>query len=147
MTHYLYTPATPNFGLSQVPDVDVINSSSAVVKWPKANDIPSGLEFYYYYVVWLQVAGQTERKVARIPQGADVDQLESNISGLASNTRYSVRVEPCRQLSWKQEGGRTTDVTPFKTRCVGTVTFYLFPFDYLLFVINNITHRNAPRTD
>ena len=104
-----------------MPDVDVINSSSAVVRWPKANDIPSGLEFYYYYVVWLQVAGQTERKVAHIPQGADVDQLESSISGLMSNTHYSVKVEPYRQHNWKHEGGTATDVIRFMTSCIGTV--------------------------
>ena len=118
---FLYSPAIPNFGISQVPDVDVINSSSAVVRWPKANDIPSGLESYYYYVVWLQVVGQAERKVAQIPQGADVDQLESRITGLVFNTHYSDRVEPYRRHNEKHEGGTPTDVTTFKTSCIGTV--------------------------
>ena len=123
MIHYLSSPAIPHFVISQMPDVDVITSSSAVVRWPKANDILSGSESYYYYVVWLQVAGQTERKVAHIPQAADVDQLESNISGLASNTRYSVRVEPYRRHNEKREEGRPTDVTSFETSYIDTVNF------------------------
>ena len=123
MIHYLYSPAIPNFGIYQEPDVDVINSSSAVVRWPKAIDIPSRLESYYYYVVWLQVVGQAERKVAQIPQGADVDQLESSISGLAFNTHYSVRVEPYRRHNEKTEGGTATDDATFKTSCIGTVKF------------------------
>ena len=104
-------------------EVNVVTSSSAVVRWPKANDIPSGLESYYYYVVWLQVAGQSVRKVAQIPQGDDVDQLESHISGLVCNTHYSVTVEPYRQQNEKREGGTPTDVNNFKTICIGTVQF------------------------
>ena len=116
--------------------MDVITSSSAVVRWSKANDIPSGLESYYYYVVWLQVAGQTERKVAQIPQGADMDQLKTNITGLVFNTHYSVRVEPYRQHNEKREGGMPTDVTSFKTSDIGTGKF-LFDYICLLSVINH----------
>ena len=121
MIHYLYSPAIPNFGIPQEPDVDVINSSSAVVRWPKANDIPSGLESYYYYVVWLHVDGQRSWRKADITQTADMDQLESHITGLVFNTHYSVKVDPYRRHNGKHEGGTATDVATFKTSCIGTV--------------------------
>ena len=80
-----------------MPQVDTINSSSAVMSWPKANDIPSGLEAYYYYVVWLQADGETWRNVTRIAQYADENQFGSQIAGLVFNTHYSVKVGPYRQ--------------------------------------------------
>ena len=123
MIHYLYSPATPNFGISQEPDVEDITSSSAVVRWPKANDIPSGLESYYYYVVWLHVDGQRSWRKPDITQSADMDHIESSISGLAFNTHYSVKVKPYRQHNGKHEGGKATDVATFKTSCIGTVKF------------------------
>ena len=115
-------PATPYFGTLQVPQVDTINSSSAVVSWPKANDILSGLEAHYYYVVWLLVDGETWRNVTRIAQYADGNQFQSHIAGLVFNTHYSVKVEPNRQHKETHEGGTATNVTKFKTSCIGKIS-------------------------
>ena len=125
--HNFIATAKPFFETSQVPQVDAITSSSAVVSWPKANDIPSGLEAHYYYVVWLQADGVTERNVAKIAQDADGNQLESPIAGLVFNTHYSVKIEPYRQHNETHEGGSTTNVATFKSSCIGTVvaTIYL----------------------
>ena len=105
-----------------MPQVDTINSSSAVVSWPKANDIPSGLEAYYYYIVWLLVDGETERNVTKIAQDADGNKLESPIAGLVFNTHYSVKVEPYRQHKDTHEGGTATNVATFKTSCIGKMS-------------------------
>ena len=102
-----------------MPQVDAITSSSAVVSWPKANDIPSGLEAYYYYVVWLQADGEKWRNVTRIAQYADRNQFESHIAGLVFNSHYSVTVEPNRQHKDTHEGGTATNVATFKTSCIG----------------------------
>ncbi|KAI0218665.1 hypothetical protein LSAT2_029625, partial [Lamellibrachia satsuma] len=108
----------PFFETSQKPQVDVITNSSAVVSWPKANDIPSGLEAHYYYVVWLQTDGETWRNVTQIVQDPDGNKLESPIAGLVFNTHYSVKVEPYRQHKETHEGGSTTNVATFKTSCI-----------------------------
>ena len=67
--------AKPFFNTSQKLQVDDITSSSAVVSWPKANDIPSGLEEHYYYIAWLRADGETERKVVQIAQDVDGNKL------------------------------------------------------------------------
>ncbi|KAI0231380.1 Receptor-type tyrosine-protein phosphatase mu, partial [Lamellibrachia satsuma] len=112
-----YIP-TPHFGTSQVPEVEGVNSSSAVVSWPKANDIPPSLEAHYYYVVWLQVDGATKRNVTQIVHHVGNDRFQSLIVGLVFNTHYSVKVEPYRQYQDKHEGGPATGVTSFKTSCI-----------------------------
>ncbi|KAI0230737.1 hypothetical protein LSAT2_018886 [Lamellibrachia satsuma] len=96
--------------------------SSAVVSWPKANGIPSGLEAHYYYVVWLQADGETEREVAQIVQDADGNKLGSPIPGLMFNTHYSVKIEPYRQHNETHEGGSTTNVATFKTSYIAPTT-------------------------
>ena len=105
-----------------MPQVDTITSSSAVVSWPKANYIPSGLEAYYYYVVWLQADGETWRNVTRIAQYADGNQFESHIAGLVFNTHYLVKVEPYRQHNETPEGGTATNITTFKSSCIGKMS-------------------------
>ena len=123
-----------------MPQVDAITSSSAVVSWPKANDIPSGLEVHYYYVVWLQAGGETERKVAQIAQDADGNKLESQIPGLMFNTHYSVKIEPYRQNSETHEGGSTTNVATFKTSCIGKLAVeYLCPSNRH-FLVNSVSN-------
>ena len=121
-----------------MPQVDAITSSSAVVSWPKANDIPPGLEAHYYYVVWLQADGVTERKVAQIVQDTDGNKLESPIPGLVFNTHYSVKIEPYRQNSETHEGGSTTNVATFKTSCIGKLAVeYLCPSNRI-FLVNSV---------
>ena len=123
-----------------MPQVDAITSSSAVVSWPKANDIPPGLEAYYYYVVWLQADGVTERKVAQIVQHANGNKLGSPIPGLMFNTHYSVKIEPYRQNSETHEGGSTTNVATFKTSCIGKLAVeYLCPSNRL-FLVNSVSN-------
>ena len=111
-----------------MPNVDVITSSSAVVSWPKANDIPPGLEAHYYYVVLLQADGETERKVAEISQDAGIDRFQSPIAGLVFNIHYSVKVELYRQHGKTYKGETATGIATFKTSCIGTisVTYMVF---------------------
>ena len=104
-----------------MPEVEGVNSSSAVVSWRKANDIPPGLEAHYYYIVWLQADGETWKKVAEISQDAGSDLFQSHIAELKFNTYYSVKVEPYRQHREKHEGGPATGVASFKTNCIGRV--------------------------
>ena len=118
-----FPPAIPHFGTSLKPNVDVITSSSAVVSWSKANDIPPGLEAHYYYIVWLQADGGTWKKVAKISQDAGSDRFQSQIAELKLNTYYSVKVEPYRQHLEKHEGGTATGVASLKTGCIGRVLY------------------------
>ena len=46
--------------------------------------------------------------------------MEAQIMGLTYNTNYSLRVEPYRELNGEREGGASTGVVAFKTRCIGT---------------------------
>ena len=119
--------AKPFFKTSQNPQIEVTNSSSAVVSWPKANDIPPGLEAHYYYVVWLQTDGETWRKVSQTAQDVNGNKLESSIPGLVFNTYYSVKIEPYREHNDIHEEGTATNVATFKSSCIGTVvaTIYL----------------------
>ena len=105
-----------------MPQVGTINSSSAVVSWPKANNIPSGLEVHYYYVVWLLVDGKKWRKVPQTAQDADGNKLESPIVGLVFNTHYSVKIEPYCQHKETPERGTATNVATFKTSCIGKMS-------------------------
>ena len=115
-------PAIPRFRTSEKPNVDAITSSSAVVSWSKATDIPPGLEAHYYYVAWLHIRGETKWKAAHTPHGVHNSRLESHITGLMFNTHHSVKVEPYRQQNKTHEAGNHTDETSFKTDCIGTVT-------------------------
>ena len=77
------------------------------VKWPKAKDISSGLETHYYYTVWLQGDGETHTSGSR--------RLESRVTGLKSNTLYTIKIFPYRQQNDVHESGKSTDEIWFKT--------------------------------
>ena len=87
--------------------------------WPKATNISAGLEGHYHYILWLQADGEREKNVTRVEQGAGEQRVEAGITGLTFNKKYSLRVEPYRELKGKREGGASTGVVTFKTRCSG----------------------------
>ena len=129
-----------------MPEVEGVNSSSAVVSWPKANNIPPGLEAHYYYVVWLQVDGATKRNVTQIVHHVGNYRFQSLIVGLVFNTHYSVKVEPYRQHQDKHEGGPATGVTSFKTSCIGRMsnTFKLIKHNHLQLQSSTSRQRQKP---
>ena len=100
------------------------------MSWPKANDIPSGLEAHYYYVVWLQAEGEKWKKIAEISQDVGSNRFQSPIAGLVFNTHYSVKVELYRQHGEKYKGETATGVATFKTSCIGTISV-----TYLVFLV------------
>ncbi|KAI0239349.1 hypothetical protein LSAT2_009927 [Lamellibrachia satsuma] len=108
----------PYFESSDKPEVDVISSSSMKVMWPKAKNIPSSLDTYYHYIVWLQADEKTYMHKTKQPQTSNTDRFESHIAGLQFNTHYSVKVEPYRQQNELREAGTSTGVTRFKTTCI-----------------------------
>ena len=114
-----FAPASPSFQSLEMPDVDDITSSSARVIWSKADNISTGLEGFYHYMLWLQADGEREKNVTRVEQGAGEQRMEARITGLTFNKKYSLRVEPYRELNGEREGGASTGVVTFKTRCIG----------------------------
>ena len=109
----------PRFQTSDTPDVDDITSSSARVTWSKATNIPTGIEVHYHYMLWLQADGEREKNVTRVEQGAGEQRMEARITGLTFNKKYSLRVEPYREHNGEREGGASTGVVTFKTKCTG----------------------------
>ena len=61
--------------------------------------------------------------MARVEQGAGEQRMEAQITELMSNTAYSLRVEPYRQLNGEREGGASTGVVRFKSKSSGIVCF------------------------
>ena len=92
-------PELPGFHSSVKPDVDDITSSSATVSWPRATNVSAGLEDHYHYLLWLQADGKREKNVTRVEQGAGEQRVEAQITGLTFNKKYSLRVEPYRELN------------------------------------------------
>lgn len=117
----LASSAVPHFQPSDQLELAKITSSTAVVRWRKATDIPPGLDSQYYYIVWLEAAGEVERNVARVPHTADTDWFEATVKPLVFNRRYSVSVKAYRQHKEERQGGARMDVTSFKTSCIGTI--------------------------
>ena len=109
----------PRFQTSDTPDVEGITSSSARVIWSKAMNIPTDLEGHYHYILWLQADGEREKNVTRVEQGAGEQRMEAQITGLTFNKKYSLRVEPYREHIGEREGGASTGVVTFKTKCTG----------------------------
>ena len=112
-------PVLPGFHSSIKPDVDDITSSNATVSWPKATSVSAGFEDHYHYLLWLQAEGKSEENVTRVDQVSSAQKMEARIIGLTYNTKYSLRVEPYRELNGEREGGASTGVVAFKTRCIG----------------------------
>ena len=113
-------PVLPGFHSSIKPDVDDITSSSATVSWPRATNVSAGFEDHYHYLLWLQADGKSEGNVALVDQFSSEQTMEAQIMGLTYNTNYSLRVEPYRELNGERDGGASTGVVAFKTRCIGT---------------------------
>lgn len=113
--------AIPQFMSSNKPKVDDIANSSVTVSWTEAENIPSGLEGHYFYLLWLQAEGEAEKIIKRVAQDPGNRQVNSRITGLQFNTKYSIRVKPYRQHNGEQVGGTATGVTRFKTSCIGTM--------------------------
>ncbi|KAI0222457.1 hypothetical protein LSAT2_026310 [Lamellibrachia satsuma] len=107
----------PGFHSSVKPHVDNVTTTSATVTWPKASNISTGLEGHYLYILWLQADGVSEQNTAVVGRGAGEQLIEARITGLKVNTNYSLRVQPYRQLNVEREGGMSTVVVKFKTRC------------------------------
>ena len=115
-------PDLPGFHSSVMPDVDNITSSSATVSWPRATNVSAAFEGHYHYLLWLQAEGEREKNVKRVEQGAGEQRMEVRITELTYNTNYSLRVEPYRELNGERQGGASTGVVTFKTRCIGMLT-------------------------
>ena len=114
-----FAPASPSFQSVEMPDVDDITSSSARVIWSKADNISTGLEGFYHYVLWLRADGEREKNVSRVEQGAGEQRMEARIIGLTFNKKYSLRVEPYREHNGDRERGASTGVVTFKTKYTG----------------------------
>ena len=88
-------------------------SSSVTVSWPKSDQVTTGLESYYRYVVEATTSGQQPVDV--------VKQLESDptavITGLQHNREYEIRVRVTdeRQTVKGAAGGPLK----VKTKCTG----------------------------
>ena len=108
-----------------MPDVDDITSSSARVIWSKADNISTGLGGFYHYMLWLQADGEREKNVTRVEQGAGEQRMEARVTGLTFNKKYSLRVEPYRELNGEREGGASTGVVTFKTKYAGILVHIL----------------------
>ncbi|KAK2150076.1 hypothetical protein NP493_2864g00000 [Ridgeia piscesae] len=98
----------PKFRSSVTPAINDVTSSNATVSWPRAADIPTDLEDYYHYMLWLQADGEREKNVTRVEQGAGEQRMEARITGLTFNVKYSLRLEPYRELNGEREGGAST---------------------------------------
>ena len=90
--------------------------------WSKASNISAGLEGHYHYGLWLQADGETDTYVKQVEQGAGEQRMEAEITGLTYNTKYSLYVKPYRELNREREGGASTGVVTFKTRCLGMLS-------------------------
>ena len=112
-------PAFPGFHSSVKPDVDDITGSSATVSWPRATNVSAGCEDHYHYLLWLQADAEREKNVKRVEQGAGEQPMEAGITGLTYNPTYSLRVEPYREHNGERQGGASTGVVTFNTRCLG----------------------------
>ena len=130
----LIDSARPRFPSSLKPDIADITNSSARLSWPKASNISAGLEGYYHYMLWLQADGEREKNVTRVEQGAGEQRMEARITGLTFNKKYSLRVEPYREHNGHLEGGASTGVVTFKTKCTGISAIFIY--NYVRF--NNI---------
>ena len=120
--YHIFLAAKPKFLPSVNPDINDITSSNATVSWPRATDIPTGLDDHYHYMLWLQADGEREKNVTQVGQGAGKQRMEAQITGLTFNKKYSLRVEPYRELNGKREGGASTGDVTFKTKCIGNYT-------------------------
>ena len=91
----------PYFESTDKLEVADVSRSSVTVRWPEAKDKSSGLEKHYYYIVWLQGDGETQTSGSR--------RLESRVTGLKSNTLYTIKIVPYRQQNDLHESikGRT----------------------------------------
>ena len=124
----LFPTGSPYYKTSDRPTVEDVTNSSVVVSWPKAKNIPTGLEIHYYYIVWLQTGEGTFINVSRVPQVTDLDRLQSRITGLTFNTNYSVKLEPYRKYNERRQSGTSIGVTRFKTSCKGIFNSILCTF-------------------
>ena len=139
-----FLAAKPKFRSPVTPNINDVTSSSATVSWPRATDLPTGLETHYHYMLWLQADGEREKNVTRVEQGAGEQRMEARITGLTFNKKYSLRVEPYRELKGEREGGASTGVVKFKTKCTGIMTnvyisvctkLHLCPIENLWYII------------
>ena len=88
-------------------------SSSVTVRWPKSDQVTTGLESYYRYVVEATTGGQDPVEV--------VKQLESDLTavipGLQHNREYEIRVRVTdERQTLKGTAGGPLKV---KTKCTG----------------------------
>ena len=118
-TIIICTSDIPGFDTSDTATVQNITSSSVTLSWPTPKNITTGLDSHYYYIVWLHSDGVIFNVISRVPQVSDLQRLQFEITGLASNTTYSVYVEPYRQQGAKHESGAALGVITFTTSRIG----------------------------
>ena len=93
------------------------------LRWPKAENVTIGLEAHYYYLLRLHAGDEREKTITRLARVTDNIFIETQITGLAFNTNYSVTVIPYRQHKEVRESGFGTIVNRFKTSCIGMTIF------------------------
>ena len=114
-----FDSAPPEFASSAKPVVAEVTGSSVKVSWPKAMKITPGVEAHYHYIVWIKSGTESEKNVSQVQQGTDREWMEVQITGLAFNTKYALRVEPYRVHNGKQDAGDSTGSVVFTTSGVG----------------------------
>ena len=67
------------------------------LRWPKAENVTIGFEAHYYYLIRLHAGGEREKTITRLARDTDNKLMETQITGLAFNTNYSITVIPYRQ--------------------------------------------------
>ncbi|KAK2172546.1 hypothetical protein NP493_950g01060 [Ridgeia piscesae] len=107
--------APPEFASSSKPVVADVTGSSIKVSWPKAMKITPDVEAHYHYIVWIKSGTESEKNVSQVQQGTDREWMEVQITGLAFNTKYALRVEPYRELNGKRDAGDSTGSVVFTT--------------------------------
>ena len=129
-------PAKPQFRTADQLAVLDVTSSSMTLRWPKAENVTTGLESHYYYLIRLHAGGETEKTITRLARETDNIFIETQITGLTFNTNYSVTVIPYRQHNEVRESGVGTIVTRFKTSCIGMTIFSVVLINKCLFALH-----------
>ena len=101
---------------SPTPQLVSKTSSSVTVSWPKSDQVTTGLESYYQYVVEATTGGQY---IMREFVPYETGQNNATVNGLIHNTDYEIRVKICARLNGQLLNGSTGGSITVKTECTG----------------------------
>ena len=103
---------------SPTPQLVSKTSSSVTLSWPKSDQVTTGLDSYYQYVVEATTGGQYIMREF-VPYETEQNDPNATVTGLIHNTEYEIRVKICARLNSQLLNGSTGGSITVKTECKG----------------------------